>query len=113
MMEETYRFWEKVKINGKEIDMLVDTGAGSSIIRPETAEMLGLTTEWEGELKHNVGATFSSKKVRVEMELSGCKAETTLHIADVQNDLIGADFLRHIEAMIDMKEKKIIPHYCP
>jgi hypothetical protein len=109
------RFKEKFKIFGKEIELLVDTGSEVSVIKKETAEMLGIKTIKEGivELESGIlGTKIIGERAYIPVELNGCKTDALITVADVRDEVIGADFLEQIAADIDMEKLKVMPRKC-
>lgn len=117
------RFKEKFEIFGQEIKLIVDTGSTVSVVKKETAKKygiktykeLGLVKGKEGEVKLKsgiIGVEKTGEAAPIFAQINGCKTMGVIAIADVQDEVIGTDFLQQIDAIIDMKEEKVIPRKC-
>ncbi|MBC8050700.1 MAG: TIGR02281 family clan AA aspartic protease [Chitinophagales bacterium] len=77
-------FFARTMVNGAPVDMLVDTGASSVVLRPEDADMAGLDVR---ELRFNVPVSTAN----------GTAYTARVRLEDVS---IGGIRLRNVEALI-------------
>jgi len=98
----------------------VDTGSEISVIKKETAKDLGIKTFSELGLEPSlvelesgiIGVKRIGEKAPVVVEINGCRTDAFIIVADVRDEVIGADFLQQVDAIVDMKKRKVIPRKC-
>ncbi|MFH1547552.1 MAG: hypothetical protein ABIC57_03635 [bacterium] len=110
------RFKKKVKLSGpkgeEEIDLWVDTGADHSIIDRKIAENIGSI------VIRPIGLTDIHKKVEqaelraITIQLNGCTSDFLTVTREGVDNVLGADVLQGLDAIVDMKKKDIIIQKC-
>lgn len=108
----------KVRLNGHAAAMLVDTGAGRSVITPEAAKEFGLSETGQSLTMHAVGSDIATPIVRVSsLQLGRLKAlEATFLLAKIPvgsvaglpvAGLFGADFLSGYDVLFDLPHHRM------
>jgi len=101
------KFTKKVILSSKdkkkEIDLLIDTGADTSIINEDLANELKL-------IKIN---TIGKGDITViGIEVNGCKGHYIATIKKDAENIMGANVLQQLDAEVDMKNKDITIRRC-
>ncbi|MFT8896217.1 MAG: retroviral-like aspartic protease family protein [Acetobacter sp.] len=109
----------QVRLNGHAAAMLVDTGAGRSVITPQAAEEFGLSETGQSLTMHAVGSDVATPIVRVvTLQLGHLKAvEPTFLLAAIPvrsvgglpvAGLFGADFLSGYDVLFDLPHHRMV-----
>lgn len=103
--------WAKVKINGHEVNLLVDTGSAFIMLRPKTAKNIGLQPEFGYDkivpFVGEKGATPCGTAV-AEIKIGHRKINSLVAVIDTRHEVLGNLALIQFEAIIDIKKKKLI-----
>ena len=90
------------------LHLLVDTGAEVSVVPPTMTERKhqqeGFTLQ---AVNHTPIKTYGSRLITLNLSLRR-KFQWPFIIADVSKPIIGADFLRHFNLLVDMRHKKLV-----
>ncbi len=108
----------QVRLNGHAAAMLVDTGAGRSVITPQAAEEFGLSETGQSLTMHAVGSDVAAPIVRVvTLQLGRLKAvEPTFLLAAIPvrsvgglpvAGLFGTDFLSGYDVLFDLPHHRM------
>ena len=104
-------FYTTEQISGTSF--LVDTGSEVSVILPQasdhkcTKDSLTLQT-----VNNTPNPTYGTRSLTLNLGLRRT-FQWVFVIADVQRPIIGADFLRHLGLLVDMKRQDYGWHYTP
>ena len=107
-------FNKKVILEGpkgkKEVEMMVDTGSQVTLIDKKIADELGLITVGTTLHRYGTERVVPAEIKAVTIRVDGCKSNF-LAIARDQN-ILGADALQFMDAVVDMKKRDIIIKKC-
>ena len=100
-------------INETEIQVIVDTGAATTIISNKLLEELGLTIQEPSKavfIIANGGKTASLGKTEIELEIGDWIIPITAEIIESRNKdlIIGTKTLSQYKGKIDLEQKKVI-----
>ena len=87
---------------------LVDTGAEISVVPPSALDRKHCKDSFSLQAVNNTPiATYGTQLHTLNIGLR-CKFQWIFIIADVQNPILGADFLRHYSLLVDLKHNKLV-----
>ena len=114
------KFTKKVTLIGtkgeKEVDLVVDTGSQISLINKQLADEIGLHIV--PEMVGKAGMKTADNKIKpVEVragsiKINGCQSDYFIFVKENVENLMGADVLQQIDALVDMKKHDIIIRKC-
>jgi len=118
-IQDTHLIGIPVHINGSgPYEFVLDTGAGNSVVTPELAKKLGLEAKEFPGIARGIGGDVQLKLAPVEtLSVGSAQIENTqLVVVDlslvspkgklIDNGIIGYDFLRNFETIIDYPEQQ-------
>ena len=100
----------------KEIDLVVDTGSQISLIDKKIADEIGLTII--PHLSKIAGMRMANNKIEpVEVragsiKLGKCQSDFLIYVKENVENLLGADVLQQVDALVDMKKHDVIIRKC-
>jgi predicted aspartyl protease len=105
---------QKVKIEGKEVNAIVDSAASRSTIPKNLADELGLKAmKIEKVPTPPYGKIEKIPLTLAELEIGKCKTNEAFWIlGEGTNPLLGQTVLQRFDAKIDMKNEKLIINQC-
>ena len=119
-IEDSHLIGVPVHINGKGPHTFVlDTGAGNSVITPDLAESLGIKAQQVPGIARGIGGDVQLQLAPIEYLSIGSAQimNTQLVVLDlsrvsprgklIKNGIIGYDFLRNFESVIDYPQKRL------
>lgn len=114
------KFTKKVLLVGtkgeKEVDLVVDTGSQISLINQKLADEIGLHII--PEMVGKAGMKTADNKIEpVEVragsiKINGCQSDFLIFVKENVENLLGADVLQQVDALVDMKKHDIIIRKC-
>lgn len=114
------KFTKKVILEGakgkKGIDLIVDTGSQISLIDKKIADEVGLTII--PNLSKKAGMKMADNKIEpVEVragsiKLGKCQSDVLIFVKENVDNLLGADVLQQMDALVDMKKHDVIIRKC-
>jgi len=109
------RFHKEVILKGpkgeKKVNLLIDTGAVISTINQKIAEELGLPKFAKTKLYGLDKKPVEGYASMVNIIIDGCSSHITIATGDYDN-ILGADAMQQLDAVIEPKNKKIIVRKC-
>jgi predicted aspartyl protease len=100
-----------VKINGIQITVCIDSGCdGTSFMTPKNLKKLGLKLQKYEKAKYCMGVGGRSEIIGISstiIEFENTKFPITFEIGETSEILIGCNFLKRYNAMIDFRNEKL------
>jgi predicted aspartyl protease len=99
----------------KDVEMVVDTGAGNTSISPSLARDLGISGRFGrfSSVKFADGRVSSSRLVRVVVEYGPWKAQVPVSISPVFEPLLGITTLKALGLRVDPVAQRLEPSHTP
>ena len=111
-----------ILVNSKPCLFMIDTGAGATVIDKTKQDRFGLKTSRTSDYAAGIGSvsplTYTEAVMHINghdiktdslylMDISFVNAELKKHHSRKVDGLLGADFLKHHQAIIDYAKKKL------
>ena len=97
-----------IKDHNSNLRFLVDTGAEVSLVPPSSTERKYPQDGFSLQAANNSSiATFGKRSLTLDLHLQR-SFPWVFTIADVQNPILGADFLNHFHLLVDIHHQKLI-----
>ncbi|MFC5460514.1 aspartyl protease family protein [Massilia niabensis] len=117
-LKKDMRAWFKVKVNGRDVDTILDTNFPVSLMDLHTAARFGITPESPGAVEEDAIVSWRDKAQRVwrvpvaNMSIGSYHVQNaTIRIMDLtlsgEMMTLGADFLRNHRVLVSMSQKRL------
>ena len=101
-------FYVPCSIKDSPLSFLVDTGSAISVVPRQYAKHINPTTQLLKAANGTNIKTFGTATLEISIRKLRRTFHWTCFIAEVTSPLLGADFLRHFDLLVDMKRQKLI-----
>lgn len=94
----------KAEVNGKAVMFMLDTGAGTNIVSPKTAQSLGLTITGDGAVVEGNGKISAQRALAKKIKIGNLQLRNVPFV--VADNTTGVDsidrYLHHLDAIIGL-----------